>query len=42
MKSSSLRVETKFVTLEEMRYIILNDIVEVNIRYELFRNMHYV
>lgn len=42
MRSSPLRVETKFVSLEEMKYIILNDIVEINIRYELYRIMSYV
>ena len=42
MKSSPLRVETKFVTMEEMKDIIHNDKVIINVRYELYKKIDYL
>ena len=39
---SPLRIETKFVTLEEMEYIINKDIVNEYVRYELYRKTIFV
>lgn len=42
MKSSPLRIETKFVSFQEMEDIIYNDRVRLNIRYELYKKVFFL
>lgn len=42
MKSSPLRVETKFISIEEMEDIIYNDRLKINVRYELYKKIDFI
>ena len=42
MKSSSLRIETKFISIEEMEDIIYNDRLKINVRYELYKKIDFI